>query len=78
MSNIPRIRPWLPDGLGIGLGLVLSVSLGFSFFIGGFLLWIVLGRWFKVGDTTLTTIAVGAIVAEGIGGVLQSVLPKLL
>ncbi len=77
-ENIPRIRPWLPDGLGIGLGLVLSVSLGFSFFIGGFLLWIVLGRWFKVGDTTLTTIAVGSIVAEGIGGVLQSILPKLL
>jgi len=78
LEAIPRLRPWLPDGLGIGLGLVLSVSLGLSFFIGGFLLWIVLGRWFKIGDTTLTTIAVGSIVAEGIGGVLQSVLLKLV
>lgn len=78
LENIPRVRKWLPDGLGIGLGLVLSVSLGLSFFLGGFLLWIVLGRWFKIGDTTLTTIAVGSIVAEGIGGVLQSVLVKLV
>jgi hypothetical protein len=54
-----------------------NYELGISFFIGGFLLWIVLGRWFKIGDTTLTTIAVGSIVAEGIGGVLQSILPKL-
>ncbi len=76
LETIPRLKPWLPDGLGIGLGLVLSVSLGISFFIGGFLLWIVLGRWLKVSDTVLTTIAVGSIVAEGIGGVLQSILVK--
>lgn len=77
LEAIPRLRRVMPDGLGIGLGLVLSVSLGISFFVGGVLLWIVLGRWLKIGDTTLTTIAVGAIVAEGIGGVLQSVLMKV-
>jgi hypothetical protein len=77
IEHIPRIKPYIPDATGIGLGMVLSVSLGVSFFVGGFILWIVLGRWFKVRDTTLTTIAVGAIVAEGIGGVLQSILLKL-
>ncbi len=78
LEAVPRLKPWLPDGLGIGLGLVLSVSLGISFFIGGFLLWIVLGRWLKIGESTLTTIAVGSIVAEGIGGVLQSILLKVV
>lgn len=77
LEQIPRLRPYLPDATGIGLGMVLSVSLGISFFVGGFVLWIVLGRWFKVGETTLTTVAVGAIVAEGIGGVLQSILLKI-
>ncbi len=78
LEHIPRLKPWIPDGTGIGLGMVLSVSLGISFFIGGFLLWIVLGRWLKIGESTLTTIAVGSIVAEGIGGVLQSILVKVV
>jgi hypothetical protein len=39
--------------------LVLAPSLGITFFLGGFLMWIVLGRWLKWSDTTLTTIAVG-------------------
>jgi uncharacterized oligopeptide transporter (OPT) family protein len=74
LDHVPRLRTWMPDAIGLGLGLVLAPSLGISFFIGGFLLWIVLGRWRGWSDTTLTTIAVGAIVAEGIGGVLQSFL----
>jgi len=78
LDHVPRLRKWMPDAIGLGLGLVLAPSLGISFFIGGFLLWIVLGRWRGWSDTTLTTIAVGAIVAEGIGGVLQSILLKLL
>lgn len=78
LEYIPRLRRWMPDAIGLGLGLVLAPSLGISFFIGGFLLWIVLGRWFKWSDTTLTTIAVGAIVAEGIGGVAQSLLVWLV
>jgi hypothetical protein len=78
LDHVPRLRTWMPDAIGLGLGLVLAPSLGISFFVGGFLLWIVLGRWRGWSDTTLTTIAVGAIVAEGIGGVLQSILVKLL
>jgi uncharacterized oligopeptide transporter (OPT) family protein len=74
IESIPRIRPWMPEAIGLGLGLVLAPSLGITFFLGGFLMWIVLGRWLKWSDTTLTTIAVGSIVAEGIGGVLQSIL----
>ena len=58
----------------LGLGLVLSVSTDLSFFLGGFLMWIVLGRWLKVKDVTLTTIAVGCIVAEGLGGVAKPLL----
>ncbi|MCW5800992.1 MAG: OPT/YSL family transporter [Deltaproteobacteria bacterium] len=72
LEHIPAIRKYLPDAIGIGLGLVLSPANGLSFFLGGFLLWIVLGRWLKWSDTTLTTIAVGSIVAEGIGGVAQT------
>lgn len=77
LEYIPRLRPWMPETIGLGLGLVLAPALGISFFIGGFLLWIVLGRWFSWRDTTLTTIAVGSIVAEGIGGVVQAGLVKL-
>jgi uncharacterized oligopeptide transporter (OPT) family protein len=77
IEYIPKLRPWMPETIGLGLGLVLAPALGISFFLGGFLLWIVLGRWLKWSDTTLTTIAVGSIVAEGIGGVLQAGLVKL-
>lgn len=78
LEYIPRLRRWMPEAIGVGLGLVLAPALGISFFIGGFLLWIVLGRWLKWSETTLTTIAVGSIVAEGIGGVVQAGLVKLL
>ncbi len=72
-----KLHRVLPDSIGIGLGLVLSVSLGLTFFVGGFLMWIVLGRWLKVTEITLTTIAVGCIVAEGIGGVVKPGLAQL-
>lgn len=77
IDAIPRIKPWLPEAIGIGLGLVLSPALGLTFFAGGFIMWIVLGRWLKWSDTVLTTIAVGAIIAEGIGGVAQAGLLEL-
>jgi uncharacterized oligopeptide transporter (OPT) family protein len=69
-----RIRAWLPCSIGIGLGLVLPPAYGIAFFAGGFLLWIVLGRWFKWRDVTLTSIAVGGVVAEGLGGVTKALL----
>ena len=65
---------WLPSSIGLGIGLVLPVSIDFSFFLGGFLLWVVLGRWFRVSQVTLTTIAVASIVGEGIGGVVKPLL----
>lgn len=74
LERIPRIRRWVPDSIGIGLGLVLSPALGISFFLGGVVMWIVLGRWMKWPGVTLTTIAVAAIVAEGLGGVLKPLL----
>ena len=77
IERVRAIGRWLPESIGVGLGLVLSVSTGITFFIGGFVMWIVLGRWFKVRDVTLTTIAVGSIVAEGIGGVLKPAFIKL-
>jgi len=75
---IPSIRRWMPETIGLGLGLVLSPATGLSFFLGGFLMLIVLGRWLKMSDVTLTTIAVGSIVAEGIAGVLQAFLVQLV
>lgn len=74
---IERIRgaeKWLPESTGVGLGLVLSVSYGLTFFVGGFVMWVVLAKRFKVREVTLTTIAIGCIVAEGIGGVAKPLL----
>ncbi len=65
---------WLPSSMGLGVGLVLPPSIDFSFFVGGFLLALVFGRWLKVSAVTLTTVAVAAIVGEGIGGVLKPLL----
>jgi hypothetical protein len=73
----PALRKWMPESTGIGLGLVLAPAYGLAFFVGGVLMWIVLGRWLKWSDATLTTIAVASIVAEGIGGVLKPVLHLL-
>lgn len=77
MERVPGLRRWLPESVGIGLGLVLSPALGISFFLGGFVMWMVLGRGLGWKDVTLTTIAVASIVAEGLGGVLKPVLTML-
>jgi uncharacterized oligopeptide transporter (OPT) family protein len=74
VERIPGLRRWLPESVGIGLGLVLSPALGISFFLGGFVMWVVLGRWLGWKDVTLTTIAVASIVAEGLGGVTKALL----
>jgi uncharacterized oligopeptide transporter (OPT) family protein len=76
LESRPALEGYLPSSIGIGIGLVLPVAYDFAFVLGGVLLWIVLGRWLKVRDLTLTTIAVGCIVAEGLGGVLKPVLAK--
>lgn len=74
LESRPRLEAYLPSSIGLGLGLVLPISYDLGFFVGGVLLWVVLGRWLKVSTTTLTTIAVGCVVAEGLGGVLKPVL----
>jgi uncharacterized oligopeptide transporter (OPT) family protein len=71
-----KIKPFFPETTGIGLGMVLWVSQGLSFFLGGVLMWIVLGRLLRIRDTSLTTFAVGCIVAEGLGGVLKALLAQ--
>jgi hypothetical protein len=77
LELIPAARKWMPESIGLGLGLVLPPSMGLAFFVGGFLMWVVLGKGFKWSDATLTTIAVASIVAEGIGGVLKPILSLL-
>jgi uncharacterized oligopeptide transporter (OPT) family protein len=77
VEHFAPFKKWLPESTGIGLGLVLSPALSLGFFVGSFLMWIVLGRWLKWSDATLTTIAVASIVAEGIGGVLKPMLHAL-
>lgn len=67
------LQRWLPSSLGVGLGLVLPVAFDWAFFVGGVALW-ALGRFAGVRDLTLTTIAVGCIVAEGLGGVAKPLL----
>lgn len=71
------IAKWLPHSIGVGIGLVLPIAFDWAFFVGGVVLWIVMGRWLRVRDVTLTTIAVGSIVGEGIGGVLKPILSML-
>ncbi|MBK7396081.1 MAG: OPT/YSL family transporter [Myxococcales bacterium] len=74
VERIKGLEKYLPESTGVGLGLVLSVSYGLTFFVGGFIMWIVLARRFAVREVTLTTIAIGCIVAEGIGGVAKPLL----
>lgn len=57
---------------------MLAPALSLAFFVGGFLMWIVLGRGLKWSEATLTTLAVSSIVAEGIGGVLKPLLHLFL
>lgn len=68
-----KLEKWLPSSTGIGLGLVLPIALGLGFFLGG-VCFLVAARRFQIRDVSLTTVAVGCIVAEGIGGVLKPVL----
>ncbi len=77
VESHPKLEKWLPSSIGLGLGLVLPVAYDLAFFLGGVLLFGVLGRGFSVRALTLTTIAVGAIVGEGLGGVLKPVLQLL-
>jgi uncharacterized oligopeptide transporter (OPT) family protein len=67
----------MPHSVGLGIGLVLPVAFDLAFFAGGLVLWILLGRVLKMRAVTLTTIAVGSIVGEGLGGVLKPVLQLL-
>jgi uncharacterized oligopeptide transporter (OPT) family protein len=77
LETRPAIYAKIPCSIGFGLGLVLPVAYDFAFFFGGFLMWIIGRRVLKMSDLTLTTIAVGSIVAEGLGGVLKPVLAIL-
>ena len=74
LENHPKLEKWVPGSIGLGIGLVLPVSYDLAFFLGGLGLWVVLGRMLKVRDITLTTIAVGCIVAEGLGGISKPLL----
>lgn len=74
LEQKPAIKRRIPCSIGLGIGLVLPIAYDLAFFVGGVLLYVVLGRWAKVRSITLTTIAVGCIVAEGLGGVLKPAL----
>lgn len=69
-----KLERWMPSSIGIGIALVLPVSYDFAFFAGGVVFWLLLGRALKVKSITLTTIGVGAIVGEGLGGVAKPIL----
>ncbi len=77
LEQSEAIKKRIPCSIGLGIGLVLPIAYDLAFFLGGILLWVVLGRLLKVRSITLTTIAVGCIVAEGLGGVLKPVLAMI-
>lgn len=72
-----KLHRYLPSSVGVGIALVLPVAYDFAFFFGGLVFWGLLGRVLKVKEITLTTLAVGAIVGEGLGGVMKPVLQML-
>ncbi len=74
IESRPQLERYVPSSIGIGIGLVLPLAYDLAFFLGGVVLWRGLGRGFKIRDLTLTTIAVGSIVAEGLGGILKPIL----
>lgn len=74
LEHRKEIEPYLPGSIGIGIGLVLPISYDLAFFVGGVLLYGVGRRLLKLSDVSLTTVAVGCIVAEGLGGVLKPLL----
>lgn len=77
LESRPKLERFMPSSIGLGLGLVLPIAYDLGFFLGGVLLFGVLGRGLKVRALTLTTIAVGAIVGEGLGGIMKPVLQML-
>lgn len=77
LESRPALEKYLPGSIGLGIGLVLPVAYDLAFFLGGVILWLLLGRLMKVREITLTTIAVGCIVAEGLGGVAKPILQEL-
>lgn len=74
VEQIRRVRSFMPCSVGLGIGMVLPPAYGLAFFVGGFLFFIVLERWLRVRPVTLTTVGVGCIVAEGLGGVCKALL----
>jgi len=74
LEDRDRLRRFVPGSIGFGMGLVISPGIDFAFFTGGILMFFVLRRFFKVSDATLSTLAIGGIVGEGIGGLSQGVL----
>jgi uncharacterized oligopeptide transporter (OPT) family protein len=77
LESMPAVEAWLPASVGVGIGMVLPVSVDLAFFLGGVLFYVVLGRGLKVSELTLTTVAVGSIIAEGFGGIAKPVLVML-
>lgn len=77
LERVDSIRPFIPCSVGIGIGMVLPPAYGIAFFVGGFIQWVVLGRWLRWSPATLTTISVGCVVAEGIGGVAKALLTEV-
>jgi uncharacterized oligopeptide transporter (OPT) family protein len=69
-----KLSRWMPHSIGLGIGLVLPISYDLGFFVGGVLLYLVLGKGAKMSELTLTTLAVAAVVGEGLGGVLKPLL----
>jgi len=62
LESKDKIGRFLPSFIGLELGLVPYPTIKFSFFAGGFLMWVVLGRFFKVSKTTINTVAVACII----------------
>ena len=72
LESRSKIRRFLPSSIGFGLALILPVFYDFGFFAGGVMMFYVLGRYLKVKEVSLNTLAIACIVGEGIGGILQA------
>jgi len=70
LENAGPLKKYMPSTTGIGIGLILPVTASVDFFIGA-VLFLVMARVFKVGDSTLSSLAAAGILGEAAGGMLK-------
>ena len=70
------LRKYLPHPTGIGIGLILAIPYSVAFFVGALLFWAI-GKYLKVSESTLNSVAAAGILGEGLGGIISGALKAM-